>query len=201
MQSDLITRQDDPRLAKIQRNHNPEFKSASELEARLLIDSLDAALAREPRWTCFHCGFETKERAEASNHFGDRDDESPICIVWQELDADGKASQYQSALGELAAERDENIKYRSTIEGLEYRLLEFENLLGSRFKGCRSINDAFNLYDSMEGRALLAEEQLADALEREKRLSEALEEIASHASQLLAARIERDEDALAKENT
>lgn len=116
----------------------------------------------ESRWLCFHCGFSTSDHKEAKCHFGDRDDESPVCVFWRDLDADGKLSEHHELLGELAAERDENIQYRSTIEGLEYRLLGFENLLCSRFLNCKTLNDAFNLYDSMEGRALAAEEKLRE---------------------------------------
>lgn len=115
-------------------------------------------------WICFHCGFESLNYEEAKSHFGDRDDESPICVFWRDLDAEGKLSKHQAVVAELAAERDENARYRSTIEGLEYRLLGFENLVTSRFPKCSTLGQAFNLYDSMEGRALAAEEQVKNLI-------------------------------------
>lgn len=51
---------------------------------------------RKDRWTCFHCGFETGDQAEAAAHFGDRDEERPLCLTWQDLDADGRASEIES---------------------------------------------------------------------------------------------------------
>lgn len=112
-------------------------------------------------WLCFHCGFQTSDHREAASHFGDSDDERPLCVTWSALNAEGKASEYQSALRELNAERDENLVLKTKIEGLEYRLSAFENLLYSRFPNCRTLDQAFNMYDSMEGRALAAEERLA----------------------------------------
>ena len=110
-------------------------------------------------WVCFHCGFSSADRIEAAGHFGEFGDEFPICLTWAKLNADDRLQEYQNITGELNREREENLRMRSQIEGLEYRLYDFEILLGSRFKGCKTINDAFNLYDSMEGRALAAEEK------------------------------------------
>lgn len=124
------------------------------------VREIERLRAENDTWTCFHCGFKASDRAEAAAHFGDMDDEYPLCIIWKDLDADGRASEYQSQSRELDAEREENSALRTTNEGLEYRLLEYEDLAGSRFKGCKSLNDAFNLFDTMEGRALAAEEKI-----------------------------------------
>lgn len=118
-------------------------------------------------WTCFHCGFQTSDRLKASGHFGDMGEQDPLCVVWVDLDADGRASEIQNVAGQLTEEFEENCRLRTQMEGLEYRLLEFENLLGSRFPKCRNLDDAFNLYDSMEGRALAAEERLKQQTPRE----------------------------------
>ena len=145
-----------------------------ELRAALAEDEEIQQAAKESLWRCFHCGFETSDHKEGAAHFGDRDDESPICITWASLSVEERLGEYQALTRELNGERDENARLRSREEYLEFRLLEFENLLGSRFKGCRTINDAYNLYDSMEGRALAAEEREA---ERTRQLREALNEI------------------------
>jgi hypothetical protein len=46
-------------------------------------------------------------------------------------------------------EADDNLKLRAQVEQLEYRLSLFENVLSSRFPNCRTLDEAFNLYDSM----------------------------------------------------
>lgn len=124
------------------------------------------------KWVCFHCGFETSNSGEAEAHFGERDDTqefTPTCIWWSKLSAEARIQEFQDLRQQLNAEQIECGSQNIKIEGLEFRLLEFENLLGSRFKGCKSINDAFNLYDSMEGRALAAE---ADARRLRRALSD-----------------------------
>lgn len=118
-------------------------------------------------WRCFHCEFATSDAKEAAAHFGDRDDESPICVTWKELNADGKLAEFQQMFGELESERDESNQLRMSVETLEYRLSEYENLLSSRFKNCRTLNDAFNLFDSVEGRMLAAEEKIVE-VEKER---------------------------------
>lgn len=141
-------------------------------EDRKQIADLEAQLADEKQtWRCFHCGFETSDRKEASGHFGEFGEEYPLCIHWSDLDADGKASEFQSINAELEGEREENLKLRQQVEQLEYLTGSQEADISSRFKGCRTINEAFFKYDSMEGRALAAEARIA-ALEA------ALQEIA-----------------------
>lgn len=122
-----------------------------------------AELEARAQWKCFHCGFETSDEKEASAHFGDMDDEYPLCVTWSELTSDERTVEYQSTMGELNAERDENINLRAKNEGLEYRvdgqLAEIHSF--KPFRQCSSVNEIFHLYDSMEGRALLAESELA----------------------------------------
>lgn len=110
-------------------------------------------------WRCFQCGFETADEKLAAAHFGDGDGSEgrPLCLDWKDLDADGRASQMQSYLQELNGERDENAKLRQEIEGLEYQVSGISAAVSSRFKGCTTINEAWQKYDSMEGRALAAE--------------------------------------------
>ena len=116
-------------------------------------------------WACFHCGFITGDEAEAKAHFGDRDDDEPLCLTWHDLDVDGRASEYQSVLKELGGEREENDALRTKIEGLEYRVDgQLSNIRSfAPFRKCSGINEVFHVYDSMEGRALAAEAE-RDAL-------------------------------------
>lgn len=136
------------------------------MKVHLKLGNLRITIGPET-WLCFHCGFETADRREAQAHFGEGPDEEPLCRSWAELDADGRASEYQSAMGELEREREEADRLRTEVENLEHRLGSYESLVGSRFRGCRTIGDAFNLFDSMEGRALAAEQRLAE-LQKER---------------------------------
>jgi hypothetical protein len=143
-------------------------------------------------WRCFHCGFETTDRIEAQGHFGDRDDEVPLCISWHDLDADGKASEIQHEHGMLLEEQDENLRLRTKIEGLEYRvegqLSEIHSF--APFRKCDTIQQVFNVYDSMEGRALAAGEQLARLLRGAKRRRNEIAALRSTIAQL-EAEVER----------
>ena len=142
---------------------------------------LDAILAATP-WRCFHCDFITNDPVEAEAHFGERDDPEefkPICKWWNRMGEDERITTLQSYIKDLAAEQNENYKKRITIEGLEFQL----GLDNQRFNGYKpfrdnhvtSVVEAFQLYDSMEGRALAAEDKvrnlttaLRDAVERIK---------------------------------
>lgn len=113
-------------------------------------------------WRCFHCGFETASPAAAEAHFGERDDAeelTPLCRWWSKLSQEERAQQFQDLQQQLNAERDEAARLISENEGLGHQVSCNEADIASRFKGCRSIQEAFNLYDSMEGRALAAEER------------------------------------------
>lgn len=109
-------------------------------------------------WICFHCGFETSDHNEAQSHFGERDDAqefSPTCTWWSKLTAEERIQEIQDLLQQITQERDENSLLRTRIEDLEYRV---EGQL-SEIHGFRP----FRACDSIEGRALLAEEQLRAA--------------------------------------
>ena len=122
-------------------------------------------------WRCFHCGFETNNPVEAEAHFGERDDAAeftPTCTWWAKLSASERAQEFQDLRQQLNEERDESGRLNIANEGLQYRvdgqLSEIHSF--APFRECRSIHDIFHLYDSMEGRALLAEEQNAAQAKR-----------------------------------
>ena len=124
----------------------------------------DKILATIP-WRCFHCDFITNDPEEALAHFGDRDDAEefkPICKWWSNMDKDERGETLQDTLRELNKERNENECLRIKVEALEYQVESQESVIKSYkpFRNCRSIHDVFCLYDSMEGRALAAEESL-----------------------------------------
>lgn len=128
----------------------------------------DLREAREPKWTCFHCGFETKDQAEAMAHFGD-DMHEPLalCQHWLSWADHEKVHEYQQLTMELNGEREESEKQRKVIEALEYRLGGLENIIDSRFPGCRTIDhQIFHRYDTLEGEKLVALEQLEQQTKR-----------------------------------
>lgn len=125
----------------------------------------------ERPWICFHCGFETSDHNEAQSHFGERDDAqefSPTCTWWSKLTAEERIQEIQDLRQQITQEQDENSLLLTRIEGLEYRVEgQLSEIHGFRpFRACDSIQQVFNIYDSMEGRALLAEEQLRAAREK-----------------------------------
>jgi len=142
------------------------------------ISELEAQLAAEKEtWRCFHCGFETANRAEAEAHFGDRDDAEefkPLCRWWASMSPKERGETLQDTIEQLNSERDENAVLRSKIDGLEYRIHGIVSEIKSfkPFRNCESIHQVFYVYDSMEGRMLVAEEKLA---ERDRQLKVARE--------------------------
>jgi hypothetical protein len=125
---------------------------------------MDAILEAIP-WRCFFCDFITTDRAGAAAHFGDRDDASefkPICKWWNSITQDERLQVLQDTLKQLDREQRENMSQRTAIEGLEYQVNGLVPQIKSYapFRGCNSIYDVFCIYDSMEGRALAAEERL-----------------------------------------
>lgn len=136
-----------------------EMATTEEMKTNAILNAIP--------WRCFHCDFVTNDPAEAQAHFGDRDDAEefkPICKWWASMDADKKLSQFQQALKDLESERNEVDRQRVAIEGLEYQVESIPQQIKSYkpFRGCNSIYDVFCVYDSMEGRALAAEQRLAE---------------------------------------
>jgi hypothetical protein len=134
-------------------------------------DQASAVLAALP-WRCFHCDFITNDRVEAAAHFGDSDDAgevTPLCKWWSNMDDQERKEQFQSLIQELNYERRRCESLQSSNEGLEYQVQSQESVIKSykAFRNCRSINDVFNLYDTMEGRALTAEEKLRQIEQRQ----------------------------------
>jgi hypothetical protein len=112
-------------------------------------------------WTCFHCGETFTTPRTARDHFGTTPDEKPGCVLKVELGGQ------RGLIMELRRLQDENRKLHDDIsdETTFYRdyhakLASDISLISSAFKGCRSLRDVFNVYDSMEGRAIAAESLL-----------------------------------------
>jgi len=132
----------------------------------------DAILNAIP-WRCFHCDFVTNDPVEAHAHFGERDDAEefkPICKWWDRLSVDERIKTLQDTLKELEVERREVDRQRVHIDGLEYQVESIPEQIKSYkpFRGCSSIYAVFCVYDSMEGRALAAEQRLAELESKDK---------------------------------
>jgi uncharacterized coiled-coil protein SlyX len=157
-------------------------------DANEMLAELESQLAVEKEtWRCFHCGFETADRAEAEVHFGARDDAEefkPFCRWWASMSPEERGEALQDTIKELNSERDENAVLRSKIDGLEYRIHGIVSEIKSfkPFRDCESIHQVFHVYDSMEGRMLVAEEKLAERDRQLKTAREALEELDSKSS-------------------
>lgn len=124
---------------------------------------MQAILEATP-WRCFHCDFITNDHAEAESHFGERDDAgefTPTCKWWASMDDTERKQEFQTLIQELNGERDTNADLLRENEKLEYIAGSHDSEIKSHkpFRECRSIRDIFNLYDSMEGRALASEER------------------------------------------
>lgn len=169
---ELITDEEYIELAK-------EHSAVARLED---YDELRAQLAAQTKraesiYRCFHCGFETADDAEAAAHFGDRDEEFALCQMWASLTADDKVKEFQSTIRELEGERQDNALLRVKIEGLEFQVEGQRSEIHSfkPFRECNTIHQVFNVYDSMEGRALAAEEERDQWKQRAEELRELLQ--------------------------
>lgn len=116
-------------------------------------------------WTCFHCGETFTTIGGARNHFGATPDAQPGCLIRVQLgDERGLQMALRKAEAEIASLRAAN----EQLDHEARRANAMEMEIGRLFKhGARSVQDAFNLFDSMEGRALAAEERANRYEERE----------------------------------
>lgn len=109
-------------------------------------------------WTCFHCGETFTTVGSATDHFGAEIGATPGCLLRVQLgDERGWLMQFRRLEADLIELRHQRDVANDEAESLAGQLMAW----ATRFPGCRTVHAAFNLYDSMEGRAFAAEEQLA----------------------------------------
>jgi len=112
-------------------------------------------------WVCFHCEENLKTVGAAQDHFGGNPSALAACQIkiGEEL---GLLMALRKA--ELSAEewQARALKAELQVDVLELRvdgqLSEIQSY--QPFRACRSIREIFCLYDSVEGRAIAAEEEL-----------------------------------------
>lgn len=116
-------------------------------------------------WICFHCGEQLKTVGNAQDHFGGNPGALAACqikvgeergLLMELRKAEAAAEQYQARALE-AEQRVESLEYQ--VNG---QLSEMQSY--QPFRGCRSIYEIFCVYDSVEGRAIAAEERVGQLL-------------------------------------
>lgn len=121
----------------------------------------------EHGWTCFHCGETFTTVGSARDHFGSTPSSQPGCMIRVQF---GDERGLQMALRKVEDEVERlraDINNETTFSQRFYNQLESIIAGYSVFKTCRTIQDIFNLYDSLEGEKIsLAEknEQLKQQL-------------------------------------
>jgi hypothetical protein len=130
-------------------------------DAHLEFSVAETYMMPEGGWTCFHCGDSFTTIGAAQDHFGETPGATSACRI-----KSGNELGLVMELRKAEVSRDEwmeqALQSRGEIERLECNVESLTTAMRSYkpFQECRSINDAFFVYDSMEGRALAAEEQL-----------------------------------------
>jgi hypothetical protein len=108
-------------------------------------------------WTCFHCGETYLHHYSARQHFGATPDKVPACLMKIEP-GDRPLLRKIRALEAEADRLRTDLEFDTT--GTKVFCGRLQSMLNAYkpFRGCRTIQDVFNVYDSMEGRAIAAEE-------------------------------------------
>lgn len=113
-------------------------------------------------WRCFHCDDVYTDEAAAREHFGVHQAMKPLCQ---------DRGTYAELLKRLRLAENENWRGFRRQVALEHECDALASQLSAwetRFPGCRTPQDVFNRYDSMEGRALAAEERLGQTVSGEQ---------------------------------
>lgn len=116
-------------------------------------------------WTCFHCGETFDTWGGARDHFGETQCSTPACQIKL-----GNERGLVMELRKFEKQASENLERAFDAErDLEATQCQVSSLSDAMhgykpFRECNSIYEVFCLFDSMEGRALAAEERV-NALE------------------------------------
>ena len=114
---------------------------------------------RKGGWRCFHCDERFDTPGAAEDHFGKYLNSTPGCILKVQL------GDERGLLMELRRVQEENNHLRQQMNEEYWDMTAYAahlktNIQSYRpFRKCETLQDVFNVYDSMEGRALAAEER------------------------------------------
>lgn len=114
-------------------------------------------------WTCFHCGETFRDAITAEDHFGSDQYEyvRPGCVDRLTYSERELRESLIDMAKELDGERDRSEELEIDSDNLHAEEAE----LARRFNGARSVAQAWNVLDSMTGRALAAEEIIENIAE------------------------------------
>jgi hypothetical protein len=112
-------------------------------------------------WVCYHCGERFTTWGSAEDHFGKNPHDTPACII-KAGDERGLVMELRKAEQAAEDQLQRALQAEREIETLECRVQALTTNFKQYkpFKNCDSANEAFFVYDSMEGRALAAEERV-----------------------------------------
>jgi len=111
---------------------------------------------RKGGWRCFHCDETFTTPGAAQDHFGNYLNSTPGCILKVQL------GNERGWLMEIRRLQEENAHLRQQMNEEYWNQTAFaahlKTLIQSYrpFRKCETLQDVFNVYDSMEGRALAA---------------------------------------------
>ncbi len=110
-------------------------------------------------WRCFHCDEVFDTRGGAEDHFGNYINSTPGCVLKVQL------GDERGLLMELRRVEEENAHLRQQMNEQYWDQVAFSAHLKTfiqsyrPFRKCETLQDVYFVYDSMEGRALAAEER------------------------------------------
>lgn len=110
-------------------------------------------------WRCFHCGEHFHTYGSAQDHFGNYIGSTPGCVMKVQL------GDERGLLMELRRVQSENEHLRQQMNEEYWAMTTFSAHLKTHiqsyrpFRKCATLQDVFNVYDSMEGRAMAAGER------------------------------------------
>lgn len=114
-------------------------------------------------WRCFHCDEVFTTSGSAADHFGNYLNSVPGCVIKIQL------GDERGLLIELRKAQEENGHLRQQMDEEYWDRVSFYAHLKTHiqsyrpFRKCDTLQDVFYVYDSMEGRALSAEEKVESA--------------------------------------
>lgn len=111
-------------------------------------------------WVCFHCGERFTTPGTAEDHFGKSPDDTAACKI-KVGEERGLVMEMRRAQEQAEEQLQRALQAERDLEAAECRIASLTTAMQGYkpFAKCRSINEVFFVFDSMEGRALAAEER------------------------------------------
>lgn len=113
-------------------------------------------------WVCFFCGERFTTIGTARDHFGAAQGCEPGCALKVAFgDERGWLMELRKLEERADQQQDRALEAERELENAQCRINSLSDAMKSYrpFRACDSIQHAFHVYDSMEGRALFAEEE------------------------------------------